>query len=87
MITGGAGFDVIGGGSGPDVLYGADGNDLIAGGLGRDIVYGGAGNDVIRVGGDSAADAVHCGPGWDVAFLGRFDIADGSCERVVRKLE
>ena len=43
---------------------------------GRDIVYGGYGNDVIHVGGDNTPDAVHCGPGWDVVYLGRYDIAD-----------
>jgi hypothetical protein len=44
-------------------------------------------NDVIRVGGDKTADAVHCGRGWDVVYLGRFDIADASCERKIRNLE
>jgi hypothetical protein len=42
---------------------------------------------VIFVGGDKTADAVHCGRGWDVAYLGRFDVADRSCEKVVRALE
>jgi hypothetical protein len=39
------------------------------------------------VSGDRTADAVHCGPGWDVVHLGRYDIADASCERVYRTLE
>ena len=41
----------------------------------HDFVYGGSGNDIIRVGGDRMSDAVHCGPGWDIAYLGRYDIA------------
>jgi Ca2+-binding RTX toxin-like protein len=86
-ISGGAGNDVIYGGSGNDILYGGDQADVIVGGAGHDFVYGGYGNDIIRVGGDRSSDAVHCGPGWDVAYLGRYDIADSSCERVVRTLE
>jgi len=50
-------------------------------------VYGGYGDDVIVVGGDRRADAVHCGPGNDVTYLGRYDIADSSCEHVIRTLE
>jgi len=30
---------------------------------------------------------VRCGRGWDVAYLGRFDVADRSCERVIRTFE
>lgn len=87
VVWGGPGNDVIYGGSGNDILYGGDQADVIVGGAGHDFVYGGSGNDIIRVGGDRTSDAVHCGPGWDVAYLGRFDIADSSCERVVRTLE
>jgi Ca2+-binding RTX toxin-like protein len=86
-IAGGDGNEVIYGGSGNDILYGGDQADVIVGGAGHDFVYGGYGNDIIRVGGDRTSDAVHCGPGWDVAYLGRYDIADSSCERVVRTLE
>jgi hypothetical protein len=50
-------------------------------------VNSGYGNDVILVGRDRTADAVHCGPGWDVAYLGCYDVADRSCERIVRSLE
>jgi Ca2+-binding RTX toxin-like protein len=86
-ISGGPGNDVIYGGSGNDILYGGDQADVIVGGAGHDFVYGGYGNDIIRVGGDKTSDAVHCGPGWDIAYVGRYDIADSSCERVVRTLE
>jgi len=86
-VWGGPGNDVIYGGSGNDILYGGDQADVIVGGAGHDFVYGGSGNDIIRVGGDRTSDAVHCGPGWDIAYLGRYDIADSSCERVVRTLE
>ena len=86
-LAGGDGQDAIYGGRGPDTLYGGAAADAIWGGAGRDVVYGGPGNDVIRVGGDKTADAVHCGRGWDVVYLGRFDIADASCERKIRNLE
>jgi Ca2+-binding RTX toxin-like protein len=86
-IAGGDGFDVIRGGPGPDLLLGGNGNDLIGAGAGRDLVYGGWGNDEIFVAGDATPDAVRCGPGWDVVHLGRYDVADRSCEKVVRTLE
>ena len=41
-------------------------------------------NDVIIVGYDKAADAVDCGPGWDVVTFGPGDIVSSSCERRIK---
>ena len=47
-------------------------------------MYGGYGNDVIVVGYDNAADAVDCGPGWDVVVHGPRDIVGANCERRIK---
>lgn len=60
------------------------GPDRIGGGLVRDLASGGVGNVVIEVGRHNWIDAERCGRGWGVAYVGRLDVADRSCGRVIR---
>jgi Ca2+-binding RTX toxin-like protein len=62
-------------------LNGDDGNDRIVATDGEDSVSGGKGLDVINTR-DKAADAVECGPGFDLAFVDRRDTVRG-CEIVL----
>ncbi len=83
-IRGNGGADRLFGGAGADRLDGGAGNDTIDCGIDRalDLVFGGAGRDVIRCAGASR-DIVNCGPGFDTAYVDRFDRVIG-CERVIR---
>jgi Ca2+-binding RTX toxin-like protein len=80
-LTGTNANDVLTGRGGPDTLYGRGGNDVLEGGIGNDRLYGGPGRDSL-VGGpgndrlyarDGQRDKVDGGPGFDEAWVDRFD--------------
>jgi hypothetical protein len=82
-LYGGPGDDTLMAGLGPDHLEGGDGDDLLRderGDAASDVLAGGPGHDVIRSV-DFGADAVDCGPGYDVAVVDARDTA-ADCERV-----
>lgn len=84
-VEGGAGDDRIRGGRGDDALFGGDGDDRVKGGQDNDYLDGGDGDDVINGRGDGDKDKIVCGPGYDVALLGRNDVAeDDECEKLKR---
>ena len=85
-ISGKGGGDALLGFGGDDFLYGGAGHDALYGGPGNDKIYGGAGADLIVSEGDSKADTVDCGPGFDVVKKSPTEQIDTfvGCERFVR---
>jgi hypothetical protein len=81
-LRGGPGRDSLEGGAQDDVLNGGRGDDELAGDDGSNRIFGGRGHDRIwtTTGG---RDVVHCGPGFDHAFISHNDRIVG-CERVFR---
>jgi Ca2+-binding RTX toxin-like protein len=76
---------VLAGGSGDDREIGGFGNDTLYAGPGADLLFAGPGRDVLFARApDNQVDIVHCGRGYDVAYIRAEDVADASCERVVR---
>jgi len=49
---------------------------------GHDLVFGGQGNDTIYAR-DGQRDTINCGPGHDVVYADKFDVAK-ECERILR---
>ena len=86
IMVGTKGNDVIQGTSDDDFIRGLAGNDTIAGGGGSDVVHGAGGNDRIKVYsvGDTKADVVRCGPGFDYVAANLNDKVSGNCEMVTR---
>jgi hypothetical protein len=86
------GNDVLLGRGGNDLLYGRGGNDVLDGGIGNDRLWGGKGRDVLRGGAgndrlysrDGVRDVVNGGPGFDEAWVDRFDVVK-NVERVYRR--
>ncbi len=68
LLTGTAASDSIFAFGGNDRIYAGDGSDLVDAGQGEDMVSAGPGDDRIRAF-DDTADAILCGPGYDVAFV------------------
>ncbi len=64
-------------------LSGTPRGDRILGLAGPDRISSGRGADCVR--GGPGKDRLSCGPGRDIAFAGRRDRVDGSCERVRRQ--
>jgi len=98
LIFGGGGNDVIYAGpgddgllhgdfgEGDDVIYGGSGDDVLdEGGNGADVIYGGDGNDTLGGLGDKQPDKLYCGKGKDLAYAGKNDYVDSSCEKKVGK--
>ncbi len=82
-LYGGPGNDVLLAGLGPDRVEGGDGDDLLRderGDASPDRLAGGPGHDVIRAL-NFGADAVDCGPGYDVAIVDAADTVS-ECDRV-----
>ena len=77
--------DVLLGKGGNDTIYALPGNDVAEGGIGNDRIYGGKGRDVLRGGAgndrfysrDGRKDVVLGGPGFDEAWVDRFDKVRG----------
>jgi Ca2+-binding RTX toxin-like protein len=77
--------DVLLGKGGNDTIYALPGNDVAEGGTGNDRIYGGKGHDVLRGGPgndrlyarDGSRDVVIGGPGFDEAWVDRFDKVRG----------
>lgn len=83
VLIGLAGGDQLDGRGGNDVLRGGDGDDRLTGGLGRDILFGGRGNDRFYTR-DGERDVIDGGPGFDRAWVDRFDVVR-NVERVYRR--
>lgn len=89
VMTGGAGADSMFGQGGDDSIDGGSGNDALAGGGGNDRIVGGAGRNAIDAGRgadtilvrNGERDVVDCGPGVDIAYVDRLDVAR-HCEHV-----
>ena len=58
---------------------------LDEGGNGADVIYGGDGNDTLDGLGDKQPDKLYCGKGKDLAYAGKNDYVDSSCEKKVGK--
>jgi Ca2+-binding RTX toxin-like protein len=82
-LAGMAGPDSIRGGAGNDVIRGGPGDDRLFGGFGRDILFGDAGDDRLTAR-DGERDVLYGGPGFDQAWVDRFDVVRG-IERVYRR--
>jgi Ca2+-binding RTX toxin-like protein len=81
VLEGRGGHDKLYGGADRDEVYGGKGRDLVVGGSGRENwISGGSGNDTIKAR-DDEADFVHCGAGFDVAWIDERDAAQ-MCEIV-----
>ena len=91
-LYGTRGNDVLLGRGGNDTLYGLGGHDVLNGGIGNDRLYGGKGRDTLRGGPgndrlyarDGQRDIVDGGPGFDEAWVDRFDVVR-NVERVHRR--
>ena len=91
LIQGAAGSDKAIGGKGQDDVLAGAGNDTSVGGPGPDQLFddkghdrlsGGPGNDRFSAH-DGDRDRIDCGPGEDIAWIDRLDLARG-CEHVYR---
>ena len=71
-IEGGPGNDRIGGGAGNDTIFGESGNDTLVGNGGDDYLSGDDGNDLLEDA--SELNALHGGPGNDVAITEAYDV-------------
>jgi trimeric autotransporter adhesin len=79
LILGYGGNDTLTGSWGADTIAGHSGNDTLYGSPGNDLLNGGDGNDVLVGGFDAVLDVLHCGYGWDIAYVRPEDRTDG-CE-------
>jgi hypothetical protein len=84
VLRGRGGNDVLKGHGGDDELSGGSGDDRLIGGPGADTITGGAGDDRIRERDRDAEARIDCGPGEDVARIGRNDPRPVDCEVVAR---
>jgi Ca2+-binding RTX toxin-like protein len=91
LLHGFAGKDKAAGGKGADDVLAGRGNDRSLGGPGPDEVFDDKGRDLLRGGPgndrfaahDGDRDRIDCGPGEDIAWIDRLDVATG-CEHVYR---
>jgi hypothetical protein len=91
LVHGFAGKDKTAGGKGADDVLAGRGNDTSVGGPGPDQVFDDKGRDHLRGGPgndrfsahDGDRDRIDCGPGEDIAWIDRLDVAKG-CEHAYR---
>jgi Ca2+-binding RTX toxin-like protein len=82
VLRGRGGNDILHGRGGNDVVDGGTGNDRAYGDTGRDDILGGVGNDRLYSR-DGQRDTLTGGPGFDEAWVDRFDLVR-NVERVHR---
>jgi Ca2+-binding RTX toxin-like protein len=86
LLYGGRGKDRLLAGLGRDRLIGGPGGDRLSGRGGSDRLRGGKGNDYLYADFRGVPDLVRCGPGFDRAYVDRYDRWGKDCEFVVVNL-